>query len=1017
MRVSISLRLFLFSLFALLTKANAERTKFSEGWSFKPGETEGADKTDFKDNDWRVLDVPHDWSIEGEYAKSNPMGDTGGYLPAGIGWYRKTVEVPAEWKGKHVEVAFDGIFMNSTVWVNGRKLGTRPYGWISFSYDISKEAAESSTLTFAVRVDNAKQPSARWYTGSGIYADVWLDVKEQVHVPESGVFVRTEGSVAKVDTEVSNVTGGAVSAGLKTRVLDADGKEIAVDEKVVEVGAGGLATAAQSISLPKPRLWSLEDPYLYTLVSEVWVDGEMSDEKKTRFGVREVKWIPETGMWLNGKNVKMQGVCNHQDAGALGAAVPEKILRFRIQQLKDMGCNAIRTAHNPQTPVFYDICDELGMLVMDEIFDGWKKKAAQDYGGRFFNNWWERDLTDWIKRDRNHPSVVIYSLGNETHSNVAKRLVAKCHELDPTRPVTSGDSNANDMDVYGVNGRSEKGGFFKTLRKDKVFIGTENTHTWQVRGYYRSMTWYRDGFPNKRQAPMETPNLTKSEIFTHDWIESDKRGNRKQIFNSSYDNAYVRLNSRQNIEQLRDIPNYAGSFRWTGHDYIGEAGYVHGGWPFKSFMGGPIDMANFEKDLYHLYRSQWTDEPMVHILPHWTHPMMEADTEIPVVVYSNCDEVELFFDGKSLGKRQPGEKWNEMQCEWMVPWQPGELAVKGTRNGKVVSEQTIRTAGAPAQIDVSIDGEPLTDEGKDIVQVRVAAQDASGEFYPYGENRSHFHIIGPAVVRALDNGSPVDVEKHFMASDRIAFYGLTRAYVEATGEPGDIALVSSCILGEKKQVSSNRVSIDVNLLALRGDVPEAEIAVHYTTDGSEPTKESAIYEESFPVELGTTVKALVLLDGKPVDLLEERFAEDEGFVWNAGGGLAQELGGDQAEDAKLTKARISNKGEGFHGKGFVDFGHNKGASIEWYQENDGDAGDATLVIRYSGKSPKKPGLAMSLSVNGERTHAEFHLPNTGGWGNGWSTVKLPIRLRSGANTIKLETVANGGPLIDDIKIE
>lgn len=1009
---------FVFCLFiALLAEVHAERMKFNEGWSFQEGDTTGADKMGFNDEEWRVLDVPHDWSIEGEYAKDNPMGDTCGYLPAGIGWYRKTMEVPAGWKGKHVEVAFDGIFMNSTVWVNGRKLGTRPYGWVSFSYDISKEVAEASSVTFAVRVDNSKQPAARWYTGSGIYADVWLDVKEQVHVPSSGVFVRTQGSVAKVDTEVANVTADAVSAGLKSRVLDVDGKEVAAADAILEVSAGGRAMASQSIALSKPRLWSLEDPYLYTLVSEVWVDGKKIDEEKTRFGVREVEWIPATGMWLNGKNVKLQGVCNHQDAGALGAAVPEKILRFRIQQLKDMGCNAIRTAHNPQTPIFYDICDEMGMLVMDEIFDGWSKKAAQDYGGRFFKDWWERDLTDWIKRDRNHPSIVIYSLGNETHGNVAKQLVAKCHELDPTRPVTSGDSNANDMDVYGVNGRSEKAGFFDTLRKDRVFIGTENTHTWQVRGYYRAKTWYRDGFPNKRQRPLETPDLSEIEIFTHDWIKPGDRANRKQIFNSSYDNAYVRLNARQNIEQLRDIPNYAGSFRWTGHDYIGEAGYVHGGWPFKAFMGGAIDLANFEKDLYHLYRSQWTDKPMVHILPHWTHPVMKANTLIPVVVYSNCDEVELFFDGKSLGKSRPAVKSNEMQCEWMVPWEKGELIARGVNGGQVVCEQVVRTAGAPAQIEVSIDGEPLSEQGKDIVQVRVASQDARGEFYPYGENRSHFHVIGPARIRALDNGSPIDVEKHFLAKDRIAFYGLTRAYVESTGEPGDIALLTSCILGEKKQITSNEVSIDVSLIALRGALPEVEVAVHFTTDGSEPTEQSTKYDGSFPVELGTTVKALVLLDGKPVDLLEERFSEEEGFVWNVGNSGDNEIVGEQAEDAKLSRASFSNKGEGYHGKGFVDFGHNKGASIEWYQENDGDEGDATLVIRYSGKSQKKPGLALSLYVNGKRTHAEFHLPNTKNWANSWSTVELPIRINRGANTIKLETVAPGGPLVDEIRIE
>ncbi|MCG9793699.1 DUF4982 domain-containing protein [Flavobacterium algicola] len=673
------------------------------------------------------------------------MGDKCGYLPAGIGWYRKTITVPKAWKGKHIEIIFDGVFMNSTVWANGKELGKRPYGWISFGYDISEIAKNSDKITFAVRVDNNQQPSARWYTGSGIYANTWIDVREQVNVVNDGVYVRTDGNTIKIDTEIKNHSSRKSKLSLKTSIVDASGKEVQSVVTKLKVGSNEVQKIAQVTTIKNPVLWSVEIPNLYKAVSQIYEGKKVIDRFETTFGIRDIKWIPETGMWINGKNVKIQGVCNHQDAGALGAAVPDKILRFRIQQLKDMGVNIIRTAHNPQTPQFYQFCDEMGMMVMDEIFDGWKQKATHDYGEKDFEGWWKKDLTDWIRRDRNHPSVVIYSVGNETEGEVAKDLVAQCHEIDPTRPVTSGHSGSEFMDVFGVNGHSERRGFFDDLKKEsggKVFIGTENTHTWQVRGFYRTKTWYRDGYPNKKQQPYEIPDLTEKEVFTNDWIEEAKRGNRKQIFNSSYDNAIVRMTSRHNIAQIRDIPNYAGSFRWTGHDYIGEAGYVHGGFPFKSFMGGAIDMANFEKDLFYLYQSQWITKPMVHILPHWTHPKMELGTEIPVWVYSNCDTVELFFDGKSLGKINPGTDWDKMQCQWMVPWKPGTLKAVGYKNGKQITEETIRTADVPSKIKLSVDGEGLATKGKDIVQVRVTATDDKGEMYPYGENRTYFTILG-----------------------------------------------------------------------------------------------------------------------------------------------------------------------------------------------------------------------------------------------------------------------------------
>ncbi|MDO7172354.1 glycoside hydrolase family 2 TIM barrel-domain containing protein [Mariniflexile sp. AS56] len=997
-------------------QTNIERLNFNANWKFVQEDVAGAEQMAFDDASWRTLNLPHDWSIEGAYDESNPMGAQCGYLPAGFGWYRKTITVPQTWKGNHIEIAFDGVFMNSTVWANGKELGARPYGWISFAYDISELAQNSETITFAVRVDNDKQPSARWYTGSGIYANTWIDVKNKARISRDGIFIRTEGNKILIETQLVSNNDKRKNAKLITSIIDKNGLVVATTKDKTKLDKE--AVIKTELDINTPNRWSTETPYLYTLKTELRIGNKVVDLVETKFGIRDVEWKPETGMWLNGKNVKLQGVCNHQDAGALGAAVPYKILRFRIQQLKDMGVNAIRTAHNPQTPDFYDICDELGMLVMDEIFDGWMKKATNDYGAHHFDTWWKQDLTDWIKRDRNHPSIVIYSVGNETRGAIGKDLVAACNALDPTRPVTSGHSGSEFMNVLGVNGSSEKKGFLENLEKNqegKVFIGTENTHTWQVRGYYRTKTWFRDGFPNKNQRPYAIADLTEKEVFTHDWVAEADRENRKQIFNSSYDNATVRVSSRLNIAQLRDIPAYAGSFRWTGHDYIGEAGYVHGGWPFRAFMGGAIDLANFEKDLFYLYQSQWTSKPMVHILPHWTHPKVALGTEIPVWVYSNCDEVELFFNNTSLGKQTPGTAWETMQCQWMVPWKPGTLKAVGYKAGKAISEEIIKTAKQPSKIKLSVDGESLGNITDDIVQVRVTTTDAHGTFYPYGENRTYFNVIGAGKIKALDNGSPVDVEQHVGPNHRKAFYGLTRAYITSTNPAEPINLLASCILGEKKLITSNQVSIDINIINLRGAKINPKIDIYYTTNGDTPTQQSAIYTEAFQINLETTVKALIVVDGKPIQVLEETFGQNEGFTWNETLASQGQIG-DQAEDATIKNAQIASKGEGFNGSGYVSMDQ-KGASISWYQENDGGAGNADLYIRYSSKTASKSGTHIKVIVNGQIVSSELFLPNTATKGSTWNQVKAPIKIDRGANTITIETLNNSGLFIDEIAVK
>ena len=1089
------------ALMSVISASAREVIDFDGDWMFVLGDPAGAEAVAFDDSSWRELSVPHDWAFEADYAEDAAQGPQGGYKPGGMGWYRKSFQLPAGWGDKRVTVAFDAVYMNSEVWVNGQHLGKRPYGYASFEYDLTKHL-KSGTNVLAVRVDNRLEPSARWYHGCGIYGHVKLVATDAVFIPRDGIFVTTpeiSDAVAQVvvQTELASSLASAPDATpencpsnehalstchpersrgisvfgeardsstplrsarndkpscilpaclrdatLKTVILDPDGLVVAEASEKVTIGTD--TTVKQTLSVPNPMRWDTATPHLYKVVSRVTA-GEHRDEITTRFGIRELRWEKDTGFWLNGRVVKLKGVADHSEAGPVGAAYPDELLRWKIRQIKDMGCNSIRTAHNPQTPIFYDLCDEMGILVMDEIFDGWNRKAAEDYGKQAFAEWWERDLRAWLKRDRNHPCVIVWSLGNETRGPIAPTLVRVCHEVDPTRLVTSGHCNPSDMDVEGVNGHSETTQFFKH-QPDKPFVSTEAPHTWQVRGYYRSKTWFRDG--QKKKGIFPCPDLTKEEIFTYDWTAPKNRRNRKQIFNSSYDNAMVRITARKNWELMRDLPWHSGHYRWTGIDYLGEAGYVHGGWPFRAFMGGPLDLALFRKDLFYFYQSQWTSEPMVHILPHWTHPKMKAGTKIPVWVYSNCDEVELFLvsenipvplktpglsssaapsrgqrrlsgrDGpelqggpeaglnrKSLGRDSPGTKWDEMQCDWMVPWTPGRLEAIGYRDGKEVVRASQETAGVPARLS-------LTAEGETCPIITVTQTDAAGIMNPYAENRIHYHIDGPARILSLESGNPVNTENNYGMTSRAAFFGLARAFLQTTDSEQPLAVIMGAICGEKQLMTSDRVSIDVKRLAIRGRFIQRAFDILYSTDGSKPSRK---YTGSFFVKPDTVVKADVFDGGRLLFSMEEEFGPSEGLYWGSAGDAAVNLGGDQAEDAKFEGAIISTKGQGFEGKGYLDFLGNNGAYVEWYQENDGAPGTATLSIRYSGKRPTAKGRPMQLSVNGKAQ--ELFFPNTEGYGADWATLDVNIKLKSGANRIRITTIEQGGMCIDSIEIE
>lgn len=437
------------------------RSKVDLNWRFHLGEAEGAEAVDFDDSSWRLLNLPHDWTIEGEYDKSNPSGVRGGYLPGGVGWYRKELTVPDAWRtGKKLYLEFDGVFRNSEVYADGQLLGKRPYGWISFAYDITDYVKDKNTVEIAVRVDNSLEPAARWYYGSGIYSHVYLLSTDEVHVDRHGTYVTTpevseETACVKAEITIKNDAASEVTATVRNTIYSPDGTQAAqMTGEAIKLAADETQVFTQEIQVDHPALWDTEHPNLYRLYTEIMVEDEIVDDYETTFGIRSISFSNTEGFFLNGKNMKLKGACDHWAAGSLGAALSENIVRYRLQMLKEMGLNAVRTSHNPRPGWFYDICDEMGILVMDEAFDGWKNKAGHDYGAHDFKDWWKIDVEEWVKRDRNHPSVIIWSIGNETGTEDINGIAAFIETMDSTRGTTGG-SVEKGVSIIGGNGGSE----------------------------------------------------------------------------------------------------------------------------------------------------------------------------------------------------------------------------------------------------------------------------------------------------------------------------------------------------------------------------------------------------------------------------------------------------------------------------------------------------------------------------------------------------------------------------------
>lgn len=756
---------------------------FDSKWKFMLGDDSLAKNNVFNDNKWRTLDLPHDWSIEGSFSKENPSTPNEGALPTGIGWYRKTFTLPVSSKSKNIIINFDGVYRNSEVWINGHYLGKRPNGYISFNYDLTGYLKfGNQTNVIAVRVDNSGQPNSRWYSGSGIYRNVWLTIINKTHFKQWGTFITTpqiSNRSATVNIK-SDISSTDKNLSLKTIIYDETGKVVADNTTLINNKSDAVD---KNIVIKDPILWSTDHPYLYKVVLQLFKGGELLDDNKVNIGVRSFKFDSKEGFSLNGIHMKIKGVCMHHDLGALGAAVNTRAIERQLQILKQMGCNAIRTSHNPPAPEFLDLCDKMGFLVMDEAFDMWaKKKTKHDYH-EDWAQWHKQDLTDQILRDRNHPCVFIWSIGNEireqfdsTGISIARELVKIVKNIDDTRPLTSALSESDPhknfiyqsgaLDLVGLNYHQEVYADFLKNYPNQKFIATETMSALETRGFY------------------DTPTDT-----TRHWPQSSKasftQGN-SQFAVTAYDNvaAYWGSTHEETWKIIKKYDFLSGLFIWTGFDYLGEPTPYP--WPARSSYFGIVDLAGFPKDVYYMYKSEWTNKPVLHLLPHWNwKPGQIIDVW---AYYSQADEVELFLNGRSLGIRK--KQGDDLHVAWKVKFEPGTLKAISRKDGKIISSQEVQTAGAPAKIQLIADRKSIHADGNDLSFITVKVLDKNGNIVPDADNLIKFNVKGEGYIAGVDNGSQTSMEP-FKANYRKAFHGMCLLIVRSKGKKGKIAVTAN----------------------------------------------------------------------------------------------------------------------------------------------------------------------------------------------------------------------------------
>ena len=766
---------------------------------------------EFDDSGWRTLDVPHDWAIEGDFDEHNPSGTGGGALPGGIGWYRKTFKVSKKDKGQVFSIEFDGVYMNSSVYINGHLLGTRPYGYISFSYDLTPYINWKGENVIAVKVDNSDQPNSRWYSGCGIYRDVRIVKTNPVHVAQWGTYINTEitdqATIVNVEVTIENDSPDPAEITVWSGIVDDKGKGVSMIAGHL-VASNGKNTIQQQVHMTEPHLWSVNDPYMYTMITEIRLNGKTIDTYSTPFGIRTIEFRTDSGFFLNGEHIRINGVCNHHDLGCLGAATNERAIERQLQILKEMGCNGIRCSHNPPSPILLDLCDRMGFLVMDEAFDMWRRRKTERDYARFFDEWYERDLTDLVVRDRNHPSIVLWSIGNEVleqwsdakadtlsleqanlilnmghsedqlakegemsvNSLITARLAEIIKKLDSTRPVTAGCNEPSPgnhlfrsgaIDVIGYNYHNQNVPSVPRLFPGKPFIITESVSALMTRGFYE---------------------MPSDKLMTRP-VRWDRPYFNETFSCSAYDNVRTPWGSHHedNLIFLNSQPFVAGQYIWTGFDYIGEP--TPYGWPARSSYFGIVDLAGFPKDIYYLYQSEWTDTPVLHLFPHWNwEPGQQIDMWC---YYNNADEVELFINGKSQGTRTKDAV--HLHVVWNVTFEPGTVKVVARKNGVETASREIHTAGEPAQIRLTPDRSTIKSNGTDLSFVTVEILDKDGNLCPNADNLVKFEISGNGFIAGVDNGSPISLER-FKDDKRKAFYGKCLVVLQNNGKKGTIKL-------------------------------------------------------------------------------------------------------------------------------------------------------------------------------------------------------------------------------------
>lgn len=777
----------LFSVLHIYANPRPGKTvSFNQDWRFHLGDVADGQSPGLDDSGWRNLNLPHDWSIEGDFSEKNPATPGGGALPGGIGWYRKTFTLSAADRNRLTFVNFDGVYRNSEVWINGHYLGKRPYGYSSFEYELTPYLNYGTQKNvIAVKVDNSQQPNSRWYSGSGIYRNVWLTSTEQVFVAHWGTDITTpetseQSSRVEIRTSVRNASPSDQQVNLATIIYDAAGKEVARDVSKTVAGKNSVSEIAQTLTVNRPALWTLENPYLYKAVTQIEQGGKIVDRYETPFGIRYFTFDKEKGFLLNGKPVKIRGVCDHHDLGSLGAAVNVRALERQLEILKAMGVNGIRTSHNPPAPELLELADRMGFIVMDEAFDMWKKKKTDFDYHLDWDEWHKRDLEDMVLRDRNHPSIFIWSIGNEvaeqwtddpTAAPIARELAGIIRNLDKTRPITSACNNVSEknpvitsgaLDLVGTNYSQQRIPEFPKMFPGQKLIGTETTSALATRGSYDMPSDVIRRWPARWDQPLKDGNPDFS--------------------CSAYDNCSAPWGSthEETWKIVRKYDFFSGMYIWTGFDYLGEP--TPYSWPARSSYFGIVDLAGFPKDVYYMYQSEWTSVPVLHLFPHWN---WKPGQTVDVWAYFNTDEVELFLNGKSLGtKRKSGD---DLHVVWRVPFEPGTLKAVARTNGKVILTQEVRTAGKSARIVLVPDRKIIKADGSDLSFVTVKVVDENGNLVPDAESLVRFQLTGEGFIAGVDNGSQISHEP-FKASYRKAFHGMCLAIIQSKGKAGRIIL-------------------------------------------------------------------------------------------------------------------------------------------------------------------------------------------------------------------------------------